>query len=426
MGFSIKQINYFYLAFVLLWQPLQIAFVQVDGAGRIPFFLTILVFVINYINDPTFKKQILTTPTLFWAIWGIYSSVNLLVHGYYGEIPFLFFLIHSLFTPFLVMLLTSKEVIRNKKHVLQLLSVVFIIYAVLSVTVLGAQTNADSERSLGALWNEGPLTALFIVFFLGLLYVNNWLTIRNLIPLILFVFVIIALGGTRKAFGGAILLLATLVISQLTFSPRKIIMMLILAGFAYCGYTYVMEHTSMGDRFKEGLEVGENTNTTNIKLLNLVGDRATFYITGWQVFSENPVTGIGLGNYMRETGSEYVIHSEYIVQLAEGGLIGTSLFLLFNLGIAKCIYRAWKKYPKERPVIWMLLGAFIVILFIGVTAWTYSFTRYFMVYGIIIGCLRSFKYEVRKKMLRKNKRRFNQIIGFGKDNANSLFEYKNI
>src|SRR5690606_12203321 len=294
---------------------------------------------------------------MFWGIWVVYSAINLIMQGYHGEISFLFFCMHSLFVPFLVMLITSKETIRNKKQVLQLLSIVFIIYAFFSVTELGAQTGTDSDRGLGALWNEGPLTALFIIFFLGLLYVNGWINIKKLVPLILFVFVVIALGGTRKAFGGAILLVATLVISQLTLSPKKFILITVFTSFAYFGYTYVMESTSMGDRFKEGLEAGENTNTTDIKLLNLVGDRATFYITGWQVFSENTFTGIGLGNYMRETGSVHVIHSEYMVQLAEGGLVGTLFFLLFNIGVGSSLFSAWKKFPKKRPVIWMLAGA---------------------------------------------------------------------
>src|SRR5690606_3925548 len=154
MGFSVKQINYFYLALVILWQPLQIAFIQVDGAGRIPFFFAVLVFIINYINDPGFKNRILSKPMMFWGIWVVYSAINLLMQGYHGEIPFLFFCVHSLFVPFLVMLITSKETIRNKKQVLQLLSIVFIIYAFFSVTVLGAQTGTDSDRGLGALWNE--------------------------------------------------------------------------------------------------------------------------------------------------------------------------------------------------------------------------------------------------------------------------------
>src|SRR5690606_22005982 len=100
---------------------------------------------------------------------------------------------------------------------------------------------------------------------------------------------------------------------------------------------------------------------------------------------------------MRETGSAHVIHSEYMVQLAEGGLVGTLFFLLFNIGIGKGIYSAWKRFPKKRPIIWMLIGAFGVILFIDITAWIYSFARYFMVYGIIIGYLQSFKYEARKR-----------------------------
>src|SRR5690606_12650203 len=94
------------------------------------------------------------------------------------------FFIRSLFMPFLVMVLASKETLRDRKGILQLLSVIFIIYAVLSVTVLGGENPFDSDRGLGALWNLGPLTSLFILFFLSLLYVNGWISLPRLIPLI--------------------------------------------------------------------------------------------------------------------------------------------------------------------------------------------------------------------------------------------------
>lgn len=280
-----------------------------------------------------------------------------------------------------------------------MLCVIFVIYALLSVTVLGAQTNIDSDRNLGALWNGGPLTSLFIIFFSGLLYVSGWLNTKKLIPLILFAVVVILIGGTRKALGGAMLLVATLVIPQLKFSLKKLATVIIFSGLIYLVYTYVMEKTSMGERFKKGFEVGEDTNTTGIKLLDFVGDRTTFYINGWQVFLENKINGIGLRNYMHETKSDYVIHSEYMVQLVEGGILGSVLFLLFNIGVGKGIYSAWKKFPRKRSVIWILAGAFGVILFIGFTTWTYSFARYYIVYGVIIGYLQSFKFESGRRWL---------------------------
>lgn len=398
MWITIKQINYFYLSFVLLWEPLQLAFFKIDKAGRIPFFFAVLVFIINYIYDLGFKKRLLSRPMVFWGMWVFYSAINVLMHQYDKEISFPFFFINFLFTPFLVMLLASREIVRNKKQALQLLSVIFIIYALLSITVLGGKAEADSDRELGELWNKGPLTSLFILFFLGLLYVNGWLSIKKMIPLILFVFVVITMGGTRKAFGGAVLIIVTLIISQFSLSLKKIVLVAFLAGFFYFGYSYIMRNTSMGERFERGMDEGQKFNTTNVKLLNLVGDRAVFYITGWQLFLNNQLTGVGLGNYRRETGSSLVIHSEYMVQLAEGGIIGTLFFLLFNVGIGKGIFNAWKRFPQKRPAIWISIGAFGAILFIDFTGWTYSFTHYFIVYGVIIGSLSSFKDESRKKI----------------------------
>lgn len=96
---------------------------------------------------------------------------------------------------------------------------------------------------------------------------------------------------------------------------------------------------------------------------------------------------------MRETGSDYVLHTEYIVQLAEGGIIGFTLFLLFYVGIGKRIVISWKNYKTRRTEIWLFIGAFGAILFVNITAWTYSFPHYFLIFGIILGYLESIKIE---------------------------------
>jgi O-antigen ligase len=396
MNLRIRTINYFYLTMVILWDPLQIAYIKVDGMGRIMFVLTILILLLNVFHDRLFiKSQILAKPTFFWGLWVIYSIFNLYFKGYNGELPFAVYFVSILFNPYLAMLIAYKEIARERKSTLQLLTIIFTIYVVLSIIVLGnvSYADADEARFIGELGNLGPLNAVFIIFFAGLLFVQEWLRIKSTIPLIIFTFIVIAMSGTRKAFGGAIILTMSIILSKLKPSIKNILLVAVLGFGLYMGYQFAMESTSMGDRFQKGLESGEKLNTSNVKALNFLGDRAGQYITSWEVFLKHPITGIGLNNFQTETRSFYRIHSEYMVQLAEGGLIGSVIFLLFYFWIGGKIVKYWIKYNRNRSVIWILAGAFASVLFINFTAWTYSFPHYFIVFGTIIGFLETIKNE---------------------------------
>lgn len=83
--------------------------------------------------------------------------------------------------------------------------------------------------------------------------------------------------------------------------------------------------------------------------------RVGAYKTGWRMFTENPVLGVGLGsfyrrfldykvpgarfpkNYIRGSESGMEAHSTYLQLLAETGVPGLLLFLAFNFAVARQI-----------------------------------------------------------------------------------------
>ena len=93
--------------------------------------------------------------------------------------------------------------------------------------------------------------------------------------------------------------------------------------------------------------------------------------------------GIGLENYQAVAHFKWRLHTEYIVQLAENGIIGFILYICFYVNIIKrCV-----KYVHDRFVgsyIWVIMGGIISILFIALTAWTYSMSFYYACLGCAI------------------------------------------
>ena len=106
---------------------------------------------------------------------------------------------------------------------------------------------------------------------------------------------------------------------------------------------------------------------------------------GWKIFIEHPWFGVGLSNFQIETGYPLPIHSEYIVQLCEGGIVGSILFIMFYLNILKCIISVKTSNKDNLGIYLLFLSLFLTVCFINLTAWTYQFSHYFICFGLIIG-----------------------------------------
>lgn len=385
--------NYFYIALVLLWAPLQGAIISFDGKGRTLFALTIITFIVNY-NKQVFKKIIFSKPIIFWIIWVIYSATNMMSKGYHYEyLPPSFYIIIKLFMPLVIMSVCAYEYNKNKSKLIKTLLYIFCIYTIIgfffmAVNSLHTGDGAAGEATLG---NLLALNTLFIIFYAGLLYKWDELSVIKFIGFVAFAFAVIIASATRKALGAATIILIFVILSNMRFTVKSYVSVLFLALTLYIGTNYIMENTIMGERLSTTEEVGEKYNTSNNAFLNFLGDRAFFYIVGTEVFYEHPISGIGLLNFTEETGTDYRIHSEYIVQLAENGLIGSTLFILFYVSLISAIFKYRKHSIFAKTTGNILLGGVVAILFINLTAWTYEFSVFFACLGAIIGATKTDK-----------------------------------
>ena len=350
--------------------------------------LTLLVLITNLLKSKRFIRTVFSKPIIIWGIWILYSSINLYVKGYEGNLPIIFFIGLNLLLPFTVMAVTAFEWTNNSIRISKLLLFTFLSYTILSFFVL-TDFSAESRQFLGEMGNAGPLNTIFIILFSSILFAFKRIGKTSLAFLILYAIIILVLSASRKAFGAGMIMILLTLIAHLNLSYKRSFFITVLIAALYFGYDYTLNNTTLGERMSQIEERGESFNTTNIKALNLLGDRAYFYIEGWTVFINEPLTGIGLGNFMQESDSNYVIHSEYMVQLSEGGVIGTFLFLLFNFWIGIKLIKRLKNYPDGRTITLILLGGFLAILFVNITAWSFAFPQYFACFGIIIGYLRT-------------------------------------
>ena len=232
--------------------------------------------------------------------------------------------------------------------------------------------------------NQIPLNMVMLTFFLILCYFKKYL---KLLPTVVFflsvAFFIIIVSATRKAFGGIVILVFFAFLPYFMKRSWKSTFAFIGLLLLYYGTSHLMESSFLGERMAEGYDrqIGLYEKGT---FLYYMGDRAYMYVDGWQLFLENMWTGIGLKNFMEVGNSDFVLHTEYMVQLTECGLIGTSLYLAFNVFIIFNLVKALKRKENLNQTM-LCLGLIGAILFISFTAWTYAFPIYFIALGIVIG-----------------------------------------
>lgn len=391
----ISRFNYLYIALILLWSPLKGTIITFDGKGRIILALTLMAFVVNS-NRTAFKKILFSKPIVLWLLWCLYVTVNTYIHGYENQSStFLYFIVNQVFCPCIIMAVCAYEYLKSPKKFLKTILLVFLVYAFIGTFVMDIGYVAQEEGVMDAntLGNLLALNVMLIIFFIGVRYCRQEMSMTYTIVLILFAIGVVVISATRKALGAGVIMIIALMLSQIKFTFGNILKMIVPTLVLYYGIIFMMGNTQMGERMGELEEQADIVETRyNIgdnAFLKAMGDRAPQYILGYQVFKENPITGVGLTNFRRATGYPAVLHTEYMVQICECGIIGCILFVMFYWNIIKMLLKKIRLGSFERPIAIMMLGTIVALLFIYLTAWSYSFPFYFAVLGTIVGFIHS-------------------------------------
>ena len=384
-------INLTYLVFLIVWQPIRMLTIQMDGKGRIPFVLTLLVLFYNLFSNPEVKKLMGKKPFVIWLIWIVYAFVNMMVKGYHfdSNSP-LFYFVNNLFTPYLALTLTCHEGVVNRKKLIRWLVFAFAFYCVLGFFFMGrVRSEDDSSLTLG---NMLAIYGSFWVFLFIAARNEKAMSGFTFTTLVVLVLLMIITTATRKAFGVVVILVAFYGLSLVSLKPKNIIFVIVLAIGAFVGIEYVMDNTYLGERLTKMNEQAERSldYASDSKFLQFVGDRAPHYVLGWEIFKQHPVTGIGLYNFMYVSGFYERLHTDYMVQFTENGLIGIFLFALYYFWYIKNLNKM-RRVSENRSKAIVGLGWIVAVLFLGLSAWTYDMSGVFICSGVVASFVFSYK-----------------------------------
>lgn len=374
-------VNFSCIAIILL-HPIFFHYTNIDGQGRLPFIANIVLCCLCLTR---YSKKVFKAPYIFWWLWAIYATMNTVLTGGIAEDPLMFYVNHVL-SGAIVMTVSGFEIQRDAKKFLKFLTIVLLIYGLLGLKdfnfSLGASNMDMWEHGVSDFGNRLPITLVFLSYIVLFRSKLSAINKKSLYVILAFIIATVITAATRKAFGAIVIILVFSMMNNLLQTPGKAIKYLFILLIGYFAITLLLENSFLGNRFAMASEAASGSEFSNNWFLSAMGDRAIMYVGGWELFCDNMITGIGLRHYLNL--SSLLLHTEYMVQLTECGIIGFALFISLYIHIIKNLIKALK-IKKWRNYTFTAIGVVVAILFMSFTAWTYEFPINFIALGIVIG-----------------------------------------
>lgn len=362
-----------------MWPVMRSLYLNIDGADRISGIMTVLAIIVN-------NRQLFRGPATMkiWILWVAYSLVNLMIKGYTNDYPFIWWSLANLICPLVSMLVIYNSILYNDDKFLKKIVYFYLFYVLCGV--LNLEVDDVSDRMGNAMGNSYLNESIFFMPFILLYNKSKKIPAFLVFMFVAYIFLIIIMSGQRKALVGLFIMVVGMLLAEIYRKSNNVkigSLLMIFCVFAVASYgaMFLMDNTLAGERFSKQFE---NTDYDYNIFLTLMGDRAFMYVDGLIEFLEHPLTGIGLTNFTnsRLNPMGFMLHTEYMTELAEGGVVGSSMFLMFYIGM---IVRLIKMFRSNRATYeTFILGfALIAVLEINFFAWTYSYRYYFMLFGLI-------------------------------------------
>jgi len=358
---------------IIIWDALKTYMALSSPAIQAAILLpVILLGLLDNLNN-RFWKSIFSPPAVFWLIWILYALINtFLIVGYYSsteQSPFVF--ISSIIVAFLFFLF----IIACKSSSRELINVlIFAFFCRLLLSFIFdtlEPSGVEYIKRFGTEFNSNIIAigALFLISLIFLKYIiyesfNAFDVCVSVISTLT-----IFLTASRKTYLALIVLIIGVVyITRSKYFIKNILLGALVFIMLFFGITWTLDNTAVGKRLLQSYE-----NTIYAKDVEKMFDsRAGYFINGWKLFKERPINGIGLKNYPYYNQSTHNLHTEYMVQMTECGLIGIFLFILFYWYIIKWLLLIRKVIIPHKVIAETYLVFIVVMFSLFFGAWKYN------------------------------------------------------
>ena len=345
------------------------------------FFFCVFLFLFRYAS---FRGLIKCGPLLLWGGLILYHCINSYLKHVPAMRPVDYY--HAL-KMYCAVCIYSYLFCVDLKSTSKYLAISIFLWLIMACSISGFGYSGGNRLSgeMVVAVSFGKYSAMLVVCltYYAAVMKKNW---SELLFLSIPSAIIIFLSQTRNAFGMCCIQLMGFYLGvkmKGRVNVSAIGRVLFLFIIIFFGITFMLEHTNIGARFQEKKSLnyyelkGLATGTVFDKI---AGERLIYYVNGYKLFLNNPVTGIGYKNYANKSGGIYPMHVEYMVHLCEGGLIAAFLFVSFLY----CMARNIIKKGYDRPAFILLASTFILQIFTSAYSSSFGQEVPVLIYGLLI------------------------------------------
>ena len=382
----------YFLLFGLTVHAVIRAYVPLLGHDAVYLFF-LLLFVLLFVRK-SFRKISLSMPCLVFLLLIFYHIINCRLQVTSSELlqstGFTSYssLWKAIFPNAIILCLVPYLSYQDEKKTNMFIKWGYVVYILLG-TILLKMTGDPSDRMKGGLIHPNQLAqgcGLGLMFFLYLKY-RYGVSYKQLLLISIVPILGIVMSTSRNGLSLVGIYLLTVSLAPMfkgrkaNFQLKKILTVVSFGVIALFLLSYLMDNTEVGERLSNTDDTADVDLQTGT-ILDLLGERAWYYYLGWLNFLDNPLFGIGLWHF--DTYNKYglPLHSEYMIHIAEGGIIAAILYFSFILFI---LFKLVRNFLYSRDAIsFILLMMFLSYLFVGITAREFYYAYFYPILGVII------------------------------------------
>lgn len=369
-----------------------IGYLQIPARNTIVSLLFLVVFAVYWGKSRLFRKLSTSFPLMIWLLLTLFHCINALVK-HVPEVNVLDIL-HGLKIYSCICIFYFWGTV-DFKSTIKILVSCFICYLCLSFVVCDFRGNELEGRMTGAIYatalgQAAAISCFYIVFHC----VVNKFTLYKSFKYFILPFIVVILTQSRNAMGMMGIAMIAYFLSYMSLGnyKKRIMHILIIGSIAFIVSYNIYIQSDFSHRIAE-IAYHSSTNTlildyeTGTFFDKIIGDRLVYYVLGYQLFLNSPITGIGMWNYKYVIGGDFPLHSEYMVHLCEGGLVAVTLWVLFWIYIIRGSY----KYVIRREYRIIVFFAIAQLLFCALYGRLFFSEFFYPIIGIILSLIYFFK-----------------------------------
>lgn len=391
------RIEYLFIFLTIIWPAIG-GRIGIDEAGRMSDMLMIASWVSMLLQKSFLIKTLRSPIAISMGLWMLYVLLQFTFMHSPSLDKDIFVHYFGLLKVFTIMIIVQWEIYKGRfPRLLNLLALSYAIYSILAFLFIGTTVTFENRTTLNYINDPNDISfAICLAWYLLLIkYFRRKYPLPLLIAASLVsVFIIIRLG-CRTAFLEMLMIGTALGLIIIKRTRYKL-------AFIIAAITTIVVFLVIGDTFLESTMIGQRLAVTTEQIdfntgtvLDYFGDRGPFYYFGFLEFLKSPIWGIGLKNFgEKNVYHELACHSEYMVNLAETGIVGAVLFLSFIICLFVCMMKTSRKIVSfDRVLLWLCV---YIPLMIALFFWTYDRSYIFVMYGMVGG------YYLRSRFARRH------------------------